>query len=82
MTDVIAELVAVALELPSAALRRGKSVLVASSPFCRQPVSVRVLLWVVLDVSCAVARPAVSASRNNAKDAIAIITFMYYPGWT
>jgi hypothetical protein len=50
MTDVIVELVAVALELPSAALRRGKSVLVGVVAFLQKPASVRVLLWVVLVV--------------------------------
>jgi hypothetical protein len=79
MADMSAQLVAVALELPSAAFAVVSLYSLASSPFCRQPVSVRVLLWVVLVVSCAVARPAVPANRNNTKDAIAIFTFTVLP---
>src|SRR5581483_11126113 len=49
----------------------------ASSPSWRQPVSVRVFLWVVLVLSPAVAIPAAPANMNNAIIHATILRFIF-----
>src|SRR3979490_1982253 len=76
MTDMIAELDGVALDLPSAAFRRSKIVLIGVLALLKAAESVRVFLWVVFVVSCAVASPAVLANMNNTRNVIAILNFI------
>src|SRR5216684_2945757 len=55
-----------------------RSYSLASSPFCRQPVSVRVFLCVGLVVSCAAANPTTVASMTNAMNPVAIFLFIVF----
>jgi hypothetical protein len=65
MTDVLAELDAVALDFPSAVFRRSKFVLISVVALLQAASERPCFLWVVFVVSCAAANPAVPANRKQ-----------------